>query len=76
GDVYKRQTDSQGNFLFAKHPQITGEKLFEALREKKILVRWFNQQRTKDYLRITVGTQEQMEQLVKVLSTILEEVEA
>ena len=70
------QTDSQGNFLFAKHPQITGEKLFEALREKKILVRWFNQPRTKDYLRITVGTQEQMEQLVKVLSTILEEVEA
>ena len=62
--------------MFAKHPQITGEKLFEALREKKILVRWFNQQRTKDYLRITVGTQEQMEQLVKVLSTILEEVEA
>lgn len=70
------QTDSQGNFLFAKHSKITGEKLFKALREQKILVRWFNQPRTKDYLRITVGTQEQMEQLVKVLTTILEEVVA
>lgn len=70
------QTNSQGNFLFAKHPKIAGETLFTALREKKILVRWFNQPRTKDYLRITVGTQEQMEQLVTALTTILEEVEA
>lgn len=70
------QTDSQGNFLFAKHPKFAGEKLFQALREKRILVRWFNQARTKDHLRITVGTQEQMERLIVVLTTILEEVEA
>ncbi|MDU5336919.1 histidinol-phosphate transaminase [Enterococcus sp.] len=70
------QTDSQGNFLFAKHPKIAGETLFTALRGKKILVRWFNQPRTKDYLRITVGTQEHMEQLVTALTTILEEVDA
>lgn len=70
------QTDSQGNFLFAMHPKIAGEKLFAALREKKILVRWFNQPRTKEYLRITVGTQEQMEQLIIALTTILEEVDA
>lgn len=70
------QTDSQGNFLFAKHPKVAGEELFTALKERKILVRWFNQPRTKDYLRITVGTQEQMEQLVTALTTILEEVEA
>jgi len=70
------QTDSQGNFLFAKHPKFAGEKLFQALREKRILVRWFNQARAKDHLRITVGTQEQMERLIVVLTTILEEVEA
>ena len=70
------QTDSQGNFLFAKHPNIEGETSFTALREKKILVRWFNQPRTKDFLRITVGTQEQMEQLVTALTTILKEVDA
>lgn len=68
------QTDSQGNFLFAKHPKLAGEKLFTALREKKILVRWFNQPRTKDHLRITVGTQEQMERLVQALATIIKEV--
>lgn len=70
------QTDSQGNFLFAKHPKLSAEKIFTALREKKILVRWFNQPRINDYLRITVGTREQMEQLVTALITILEEVEA
>ena len=70
------QTDSQGNFLFAKHPKVAGEKLFTALREEKILVRWFNQPRIKEYLRITVGTQEQMNQLMTALTTILEEVDA
>lgn len=68
------QTDSQGNFLFAKHPKVTGEKLFTSLRENNILVRWFDQPRIKEYLRITVGTQEQMERLINVLTTIIEEV--
>lgn len=68
------QTDSQGNFLFAKHPKVAGEKLFTNLRENNILVRWFDQPRIKEYLRITVGTQEQMERLINVLTTIIEEV--
>jgi histidinol-phosphate aminotransferase len=55
---------------------MAGEALFQALRERKILVRWFNQPRTKEYLRITVGTQEQMEQLAAALRSILEEVKA
>lgn len=70
------QTDSQGNFLFVKHPKLAGETLFAALRDQKILVRWFNQPRTKDYLRITVGTQEQMEQLLRTLKIILAEVKS
>ncbi|GCF93491.1 histidinol-phosphate aminotransferase 1 [Enterococcus florum] len=68
-------TDSYCNFLFVRHPKVSGEALFLALREKNILVRWFNQPRTKDYLRISVGTQEQMEQLVKALQEILKEVQ-
>ncbi|WP_313630402.1 histidinol-phosphate transaminase [Enterococcus devriesei] len=68
------QTDSQGNFLFVKHSQISAEALFQALRAKKILVRWFNQPRAKDYLRITVGTQEQMRVLIKAVKKILTEV--
>lgn len=65
-------TDSYCNFLFAKHPAIAGEELFEALRAQKILVRWFNQPRVKDYLRISIGTREQMERLMEVVDQILE----
>lgn len=65
-------TDSYCNFLFAKHPKLAGEALFEALREQKILVRWFNQPRTKDYLRISIGTKEQMERLMEAVDQILE----
>lgn len=68
------QTDSQGNFLFARHPAIAGEELYQALKEQKIFVRWFNQPRIKEYLRITVGTRAQMERLMTVLTTIIEEV--
>ncbi|MGM0215216.1 histidinol-phosphate transaminase [Enterococcus sp. AZ109] len=64
-------TDSYCNFLFAKHPAIAGEELFEALRRQQILVRWFNQPRIKDYLRISIGTKEQMERLIEVLDQIL-----
>ncbi|MEO1772758.1 histidinol-phosphate transaminase [Candidatus Enterococcus ferrettii] len=65
-------TDSYCNFLFAKHSEFAGETLFEALREQKILVRWFNQPRTKDYLRISIGTKEQMERLMDAVDRILE----
>jgi histidinol-phosphate aminotransferase len=60
--------------LFARHPAIAGEELYQALKEQKIFVRWFNQPRIKEYLRITVGTKAQMERLMTVLTTIIEEV--
>lgn len=65
-------TDSYGNFLFAKHPDFAGEKLLNLLKEEKIFVRWFNQPRIKDYLRITVGTQKQMAALVQACQKIIE----
>lgn len=53
--------DSQTNFLWVKPPSMTAKTLFQELRKKNIIVRYFgNDERTKDYLRITVGTAPQM----------------
>ncbi len=50
------------NFVFAKHPLLCGKTLYLALKENGVLVRWFNKARISDYVRITIGTPEQMEQ--------------
>ena len=63
---------SQTNFLFVKHEQISGQELFEKLREQKIFVRHFSGERIKEYLRITIGTDEQMKALLLQLDKILE----
>ena len=56
--------DSKANFLFASHEKFAAEELFEAAKEKKIYVRYFDQPRINDYLRITIGTKEEMEALL------------
>lgn len=63
--------DSSSNFIFAKHKSISGEELFNALKENKIYVRHFNQPKINDYLRITVGTEQEMESLFDFLSTYI-----
>lgn len=63
--------DSYSNFIFASHPQYDGEKLFKELRNRGILVRHFHQPRIDQYLRITIGTQEQMEKFIEELKDIL-----
>ena len=62
-----RVLPSKANFLFASHPQLTGEALYTGLRQRGILVRHFRKERIKDYVRITIGTQAQMERLVRAL---------
>jgi histidinol-phosphate aminotransferase len=52
---------SSANFLFIKPPTGNGKELFAALRERGILVRHFNKDRIADYLRVTVGTDEDMD---------------
>ncbi len=64
-------TDSKTNFLFAKHKEVSAEELFEMLKTKGIYVRYFKAPRINEYLRITVGTQDEMETLVKVLKDYL-----
>lgn len=59
--------DSRANFIFATHPVWHAGKLFESLREADIYVRYFPKPRIDEYLRITVGTEEQMERLFRFL---------
>lgn len=66
-------TDSKANFVFAKHPQIEGAKLYQALKEKGILVRHFDKSRLTQYNRITVGSRAEMETLLAAIEAILEE---
>ena len=65
--------DSMTNFIFAKHESVSGEKIFQALKERNIFVRHWNKPRISEYLRITVGTDAQMDALIKALKEILAE---
>ena len=64
-------TNSKANFLFAKHSDISGRELYQKLKSKGILVRHFEQERIKEYIRITIGTAEQMTRLVTATKEIL-----
>lgn len=63
--------DSMSNFIFASHEQVPARELFEALREAQIYVRYFDQPRLERYLRITIGTDEEMERLFSFLEEYL-----
>ena len=54
-------TRSRANFLFARHPEVSGEELYLRLKEKGILIRHFGVERIRDYNRISIGTDEQMD---------------
>jgi histidinol-phosphate aminotransferase len=66
-----RFPDSKANFIFARHESVEGKEIFQRLKEKKIYVRYFDKPRIDQYLRITIGTDEQMERLYEALSEIL-----
>lgn len=61
---------SCANFIFASHKTIPAREIFERLKENDIYVRWWDKERINNYLRITVGTDEQMEVLYRALDTI------
>ena len=64
-------TDSKSNFLFAAHEKVPAQQIFDELRKRKIYVRHWNRPRIENYLRITIGTPEQMEKLCEALAEIL-----
>lgn len=63
--------DSRANFIFATHKSVPAADIFRALREADIYVRYFNRPRIDNYLRITVGTREEMEKLLDFLKQYL-----
>lgn len=65
--------DSYANFVFVKHPQIDGEQLFLALRKAGIIVRHWNKPLIDQYLRITIGTDQQMDKLFEFLENYIHE---
>ena len=65
--------DSKTNFLFAEPLWIDGKELYLRLKAKGVLVRWFNADRIRSHLRITIGTQEQMDVLLSKIAEVLEE---
>lgn len=62
--------NSATNFLFATHRELPATTIFEALKKKNIFVRHFNGERIENYLRITIGTPEEMQRLYDALEEI------
>jgi histidinol-phosphate aminotransferase len=62
---------SEANFVFTTHPSKSAELIYSELRKKDILIRYFNLPRINNYLRITVGTDEECAKLIVALKEIL-----
>ncbi|WP_110670373.1 histidinol-phosphate transaminase [Salinicola halophilus] len=62
---------SQTNFLFVRHPGYEGAALFAGLRERGVLVRHFDRDGLRDFLRISIGTNDEMKSLVEALRAIV-----
>lgn len=63
--------DSKANFIFATHENAKAKDIFEAAKKRKIYVRYFNKPRIDNYLRITIGTREEMESFLAFLQEYL-----
>lgn len=62
---------SQTNFLFVRPPRFSAETWFTKLRERQVMVRWFDTLETRSYLRITVGSDTELKTLVDTIKKIL-----
>ena len=65
--------ESGANFLFVTHERIPARELFAVLRENNIYVRYFNLPRINNHLRITIGTEEEMDRLFAFLRSYIKE---
>jgi histidinol-phosphate aminotransferase len=65
--------DSMTNFIFASHSRVPAQVIFDRLREKHIFVRHFSSERIENYLRISIGTDEEMKRFVEETEAILAE---
>ena len=65
--------DSQANFLFITHPQVDGAKLYQACKDKGVLIRHFSTPALAPYNRVTIGSEEEMAAFLSVVEEILAE---
>lgn len=65
--------DSKSNFIFVTHPKVSAKKLFEALKKENIYVRFLGGARIEEYLRISIGTHSEMENLISFLKIYMNE---
>ncbi len=63
--------DSKTNFIFARHPDKHGKDIFDYLRQNGIIIRRFDLPRISEYLRISIGTDAEMDELIRVLKEYL-----
>lgn len=68
-------TDSYANFLFVTHHKLKAKDIFEAAKKQKIYIRYFNKVRIDNYLRISIGTDEDMNALLLFLKKYIQKVE-
>ena len=66
-----RVVPSQANFLLMEHPTVKGREIYDRLRDRGILVRYFNKPRVANHLRVTIGTEEEMDHFLRQLETIV-----
>lgn len=64
-------TDSKANFIFIRHPEISGDELFRRLRERGVIIRHWDKPALKDYNRVTIGSREQMDIFLRETAEIL-----
>ncbi len=63
--------NSKTNFVFASHDKMHAKEIYSTLKENNILVRWFNNEKIDNYLRISIGTDDEMKKLINFLTSIL-----
>ena len=64
-------TDSLANFLFARHPRLSGEEYYLELKKRGILVRHFSNPRIAEFNRISIGSAEDMDSFCRITREIL-----
>lgn len=69
-----QMTDSSANYLFVSHPTLTGKAYYERLKEKGVLVRYYDSPRLKNHVRVSIGSKEQMRQFLFKTREVLSEV--
>ena len=66
-------TDSTANFIFVRHPKVGGDVIFRKLRERGVIIRHWDKPALMDYNRITIGSREQMDILLREVKKVLAE---